>query len=37
MGMEQDYTEYLSNKKSLKGANFDLPMERCWDLVPQER
>ncbi|KAL8949284.1 MAG: hypothetical protein Q9222_004590 [Ikaeria aurantiellina] len=34
---ERDYTQFLSDKKSLCGAKFGLPSKRCWEFVKEDQ
>ena len=34
---EEDYTRFLSDKTSLKGARFGLPIRRCWEFVSDDQ
>ena len=34
---EQDYTNFLSDKTSLRGAKFGLPFKRCWEFVKEDQ
>ena len=34
---EKDYTRLLSDKKSLRGAKFGLPIKRCWEFVKEDQ
>ncbi|KAL8712601.1 MAG: hypothetical protein Q9220_003132 [cf. Caloplaca sp. 1 TL-2023] len=34
---ETDYARFLSDKKSLRGAKFGLPIKRCWENVPEDQ
>ncbi|KAL9044546.1 MAG: hypothetical protein Q9214_002324, partial [Letrouitia sp. 1 TL-2023] len=34
---EKDYTQFMSDKKSLRGAKFGLPIKRCWEFVKEDQ
>ena len=31
-----EYSTFLTDRSSLKGAKFGLPNKRCWELVPED-
>ena len=34
---EVDYTQFLRDKGSLRGAKFGLPIKRCWEFVKEDQ